>query len=86
MGEVVVVYEDDKKRGGWKMGVVDGLVIGRDGIVRGATVRVITKGNRFASPGLYKSSIHWSFGAKGREHGHLAFIIATKRFPQERSL
>ena len=44
MGEAVVVYEDDKKRGEWKMGLVEGLVIGRDGIVRGATVRVITKG------------------------------------------
>ena len=44
MGEAVVVYEDDKKRGECKMGVVESLVIGRDGIVRGATVRVITKG------------------------------------------
>ena len=44
VGEAVLVYEDDKKQGEWKMGVVEGLVIGRDGIVRGATVRVITKG------------------------------------------
>ena len=44
VGEAGLVYEDDKKRGEWKMGVVEGLVIGRDGIVRGATVRVITKG------------------------------------------
>ena len=44
MGEAVVVHEDDKKRGEWKMGVIESLVIGKDGIVRGATVRVITKG------------------------------------------
>ena len=44
VGEAVVVYEDDKKPGEWKMGAVEGLVMGRDGIVRGATVRVVTKG------------------------------------------
>ena len=44
MGEAVEVYEDDKTPGERKMGVVEGLVIGRDGMVRGATVRVVTKG------------------------------------------
>ncbi|XP_067025655.1 uncharacterized protein [Acropora muricata] len=43
-GDVVVVYEEDKKRGEWKLGVVESLVAGKDGIVRGAQVRVITKG------------------------------------------
>lgn len=43
-GDVVVVYEEDRKRGEWKMGVVEDLVTGRDGIIRGAEVRVITKG------------------------------------------
>ena len=44
MGDVVVVYEKKRKRGQWKMGVVESLVTGRDGIVRGASVRVVTKG------------------------------------------
>lgn len=44
VGDVVVVYEEDKKRGEWKLGVVEGLVTGKKGIVRGAQVRVITKG------------------------------------------
>lgn len=43
MWEVIVVYEDDKKRGEWKISVLEGLVIGADGIIRGDTVRVITK-------------------------------------------
>ena len=43
VGDVVVVYEEERKRGEWRMGVVESLVTGRDGIVRGATVRVITK-------------------------------------------
>ena len=43
MGDVVVVYEEDRKRGEWKMGVVENLVTGRDGVVRGAKVSVITK-------------------------------------------
>lgn len=44
VGDVVTVFEEGKKRGEWKMGVVVRLVKGRDGVVRGADVRVITKG------------------------------------------
>ena len=44
VGDVVVVYEEKRKRGVWKMGVVGTLVTGRDGIVRGVTGRVIMKG------------------------------------------
>ena len=44
VGDVVVVYEEEKKRGEWKIGVVESLVKGRDSIVRGAKVRVVTKG------------------------------------------
>ena len=43
-GDVMVVHEDGVKRGLWKMGVVEGLICGRDKEVRGAHVRVITKG------------------------------------------
>ena len=43
-GDVVVVHEDGVKRGLWKMGVVEGLIRGRDKEVRGAHVRVITNG------------------------------------------
>ena len=41
---VVVVYDEEKKRGEWKTGVVEGLVTGKDREIRGAKVRVITKG------------------------------------------
>ena len=44
MGDVVVVYDEEKKRGEWKMGLVEGLVTGKDREIRGAKVRVITKG------------------------------------------
>ena len=44
VGDVVLVYEEERKRGEWKMGVVESLVTGKDGVVRGANVRVITKG------------------------------------------
>ena len=43
-GDVVIVHEDGVKRGDWKMGVVDGLIRGRDNEVRGAHVRVTTNG------------------------------------------
>ena len=40
VGDVVVVHEDNKKRGSWKMAVVKG----KDGETRGARVKVISKG------------------------------------------
>ena len=43
-GDVVVVHEEEKKREDWKLGLVESLVTGKDGVVRGATVRVVTKG------------------------------------------
>ena len=44
VGDVVVVFEEEKKRGKWKTGVVESLVKGKDGVVRGARVRIVTKG------------------------------------------
>lgn len=44
VGDVVVVHEDEKKRGEWKIGVVESLVKGKDSVIRGAMVRVVTKG------------------------------------------
>ena len=46
IGDVVTVHEDNKKRGSWKMAEVEELVKGKDNVVRGATVRVITKGKQ----------------------------------------
>ena len=46
IGDVVTVHEDNKKRGSWKMAVVEELVKGKDNVVRGAIVRVITKGKQ----------------------------------------
>ena len=43
-GDVVTVYEENKKRGEWKMAVVESLITGKNNVVRGADVRVIAKG------------------------------------------
>ncbi|KAK3727323.1 hypothetical protein QZH41_006278 [Actinostola sp. cb2023] len=40
IGDVVIVKSDEKNRGRWKLGVVEQLITGRDGIVRGAKIRV----------------------------------------------
>ena len=40
----MIVHKDGVKRGNWKMGVVDGLICGRDDEVRGAHVIVTTGG------------------------------------------
>ena len=44
VGDVVTVFEEGVKRNGWKMAVVENLIVGKDKEVRGANVRVITKG------------------------------------------
>ena len=44
VGDVVIVYEENVKWGFWKIGKVEEVIRGRDGVVRGAKVRVITKG------------------------------------------
>ena len=41
---MVTVFEDGVKRNKWKMAVVESLILGKDEQVRGANVRVITKG------------------------------------------
>ncbi|XP_028512935.1 uncharacterized protein LOC110232368 [Exaiptasia diaphana] len=44
VGDVVTVKEDGKKRNKWRMAVVEGIIKGRDNVVRGAKVRVIARG------------------------------------------
>ena len=46
VGDVVVVYDSDKHRGFWKLGVVEQLIVGRDDESRGAVVRVHQKGHK----------------------------------------
>ena len=41
---MVTVFEEGVKRNGWKMAVVESLIVGKDKQVRGANVGVITKG------------------------------------------
>ena len=48
VSDVVLVEEGNKKRGRWKTGVVEQLIIGQDKEVRGATVRLMTKGKPVA--------------------------------------
>lgn len=42
--DVVLIYEDNVKRGEWKMGVIEQLIAGKDGQVRGAKVRKLGRG------------------------------------------
>ena len=39
VSEIVIIKSDAKNRGKWKMGVIDALIPGIDGVVRGAKVR-----------------------------------------------
>ena len=44
IGDVVLIHEDNTKRSNWKMGKVVEQIVGKDGVVRGAKLRLITKG------------------------------------------
>jgi len=44
VGDVVLVYEDGVKRNKWKVGRVRDVILGSDGNVRGARIRVVTNG------------------------------------------
>eukprot|EP00794_Sanderia_malayensis_P017130 gene17130-biopygen14746 len=39
VGDVVLIHEDNVKRGLWKVGIIEKLIVGKDGVVRGAAVR-----------------------------------------------
>ena len=42
VGDVMLVKDDERNRGKWKMGIVDRLITGRDGIVRAARMKTAT--------------------------------------------
>ena len=44
VGEPVLVYEEHVSRCNWKVGVVEELIVGKDGHARGAKVRLVAKG------------------------------------------
>ena len=39
-GDVVLVQDDQLNRGQWKIGIIEGLIVGKDGHVRGVNLRV----------------------------------------------
>lgn len=44
VGDVVLVHDENLPRGLWRLGRVEQLMVGTDGNVRGAAVRVVSKG------------------------------------------
>ena len=44
IGNVVTVYDESKRRGEWRLAVIESLIKGKDNVVRGANIRVIAKG------------------------------------------
>ena len=46
IGDVVLVHDEGKARGFWKLARVEDLVTGRDGLVRGAVLRVASRKGR----------------------------------------
>ena len=49
IGDVVIVHEEGLPRSFWKLGRIQYLITGKDGVTRGATVRVEGGGQRHAT-------------------------------------
>ena len=56
VGDVVLVYDQDRPRGQWKVAIVEEVITGSDGYVRGAVVRLHSKSGRLTS--LRRSVCH----------------------------
>ena len=48
VGDVAIVFDDNQSRGFWRLGLVMELIVGRDGHVRGAKVKVSSEGKCMA--------------------------------------
>lgn len=46
VGDIVVVHDEERPRGFWRLARVQDLITGADGLVRGATIRVKSKNRR----------------------------------------
>ena len=46
VGEIVTIYDDSHPRGMWRLGRIETLIPGTDGIVRGVTVKVTSRSGR----------------------------------------
>ena len=44
VGYIVLVFDKNLKRGCWSVGRIEGLVLGKDNVARGAKVKVVSKG------------------------------------------
>ena len=73
VGYVVTVFEENKKRGEWKLAAVENLITGKDRIVRGANVRVIAKGKpvRMARPVQKLYPIEVRSAIEGRDQARI---------------
>ena len=46
VGDVVIIHKDNQKRGFWDLGTVTKIIPGKDGLIRGAVIRVCSGGKR----------------------------------------
>ena len=46
VGDVVIIHEEKQPRSNWRLGKVEGIIRGKDGHIRGASLRVITREGR----------------------------------------
>ena len=48
VGDVVVVHDEGLPRGFWKLGKIQEVIVGRDGQIRGATVKVASRNRQYS--------------------------------------
>ena len=64
----MLIKEDERNRGKWKMGIVEELITGRDGVVRGAKLRAGKSRLERAIQHLYPLKLTCDRQTKGPGH------------------
>ena len=75
-GEVVLVQDENTKRGQWKLGLIEERITGKDDQVRGVLVRMCGKGKpQFMTMLCLR---YFGFGRERRERNTVAFLSRSQ--------
>ena len=79
-GDIMLIKGEEKDRGLWKMGVVEKLIRGRDGVTRGAKLRTGKGITERSIQHLYPMELRLSTGNRKRDEGKQNLNPAVEEF------
>ena len=79
-GDIMLIKGEEKDRGLWKMGVVEKLIRGRDGVTRGAKLRTGKRITERPIEHLYQMELRLSTENRKRDEGKQNLNPAVEEF------